>query len=472
MMDGNELLLAATHWSSDRTWAVVLGVLAAVVSLALIVVSWTRWGQTKSLTKCVVLAVLAHIWLLMYAYGTRVIVPGDGPGNGGGQQTFHVEFVPEAEESTPSLESDSELKPPDLIAEALQAPTLLDVPEPMEEPKRESLEETHPTVAVEESPLPSNESVYPTLPQPDLVAKEATAVPVLDQAAAPHEPILPKESAAMPMVPLQHAPPAIAVPLTRPADQRPLPDIYKNRWQQRASIAYQNGGDVNTEAAVEAALQWLAQNQSPNGSWNAAQFGAGRETKTLGMDRAGTGKDADTGMTGLALLAFMGAGYTHLQGPYAQAISQGIQYLRNEQLPSGDLAGRRQMGADKSIHYARMYCHGMASFALAEAYAMTGDPMLIDCVRDAAKHTLACQNERTGGWRYSAREVVQGDPGDLSQFGWQAMMLHSAELEAFPCQHPCNLASKSSWTRLAQEPQAVLRPIVPNSFQVKSQLQQ
>ena len=71
---------------------------------------------------------------------------------------------------------------------------------------------------------------------------------------------------------------------------------------------------MNTEAAVEAALQWLAQNQSPNGSWNAAQFGAGRETKTLGMDRAGTGKDADTGMTGLALLAFMGAGYTNLQG--------------------------------------------------------------------------------------------------------------------------------------------------------------
>ena len=41
--------------SSGRIWAIVLGVLLAVVAITMLIASWTKWGQTKSLTKCVFL---------------------------------------------------------------------------------------------------------------------------------------------------------------------------------------------------------------------------------------------------------------------------------------------------------------------------------------------------------------------------------------------------------------------------------
>ncbi len=55
---------------------------------------------------------------------------------------------------------------------------------------------------------------------------------------------------------------------------------------------------------------------------------------------------------------------------------------------------------------------------------MTGDARLERSVARAIQYTLRCQNSRTGGWRYLARDL--DDPGDMSQFGWQAMALQSA----------------------------------------------
>jgi hypothetical protein len=69
-----------------------------------------------------------------------------------------------------------------------------------------------------------------------------------------------------------------------------------------------------------------------------------------------------------------------------------------------------------------MYCHAMATFALAEAQAMTGDPRLEPAVRSAVNFSIAAQNTSVGGWRYRP-----GDSGDTSQLGWQIMALASAE---------------------------------------------
>jgi len=70
-----------------------------------------------------------------------------------------------------------------------------------------------------------------------------------------------------------------------------------------------------------------------------------------------------------------------------------------------------------------MYSHGMASLALAEAYAMTRDPVLIPVVQRAADYSIRAMNPLSGGWRY---EFPTNDPGDTSQFGWQAMFLRSS----------------------------------------------
>jgi hypothetical protein len=164
------------------------------------------------------------------------------------------------------------------------------------------------------------------------------------------------------------------------------------------------GGDARTEAAVAAALNWLTGAQSADGSWEAARHGAGQERRTLGEHRHGTGAGADTAMTGLALLAFLGAGHTHLEGPYREQVEAGLAFLvasgSGVQLPSGDLSGPKQSGWTPANTYARLYSHAIATLAVAEAYALTGDPRLREPLQRAAGYSLQAQNSRTGGWRY------------------------------------------------------------------------
>lgn len=78
-----------------------------------------------------------------------------------------------------------------------------------------------------------------------------------------------------------------------------------------------------------------------------------------------------------------------------------------------------------------MYCHGMATLAIGEAYAMTGDARLKPALERAIGYTLRAQHPTSGGWRYQP-----GDEGDTSQFGWQLMALRSAELGGLPTPAP------------------------------------
>ena len=45
-----------------------------LLTIALLILALTRWGHSRPLWKCVVLSVTAHILLLGYAYGTRLIL--------------------------------------------------------------------------------------------------------------------------------------------------------------------------------------------------------------------------------------------------------------------------------------------------------------------------------------------------------------------------------------------------------------
>jgi hypothetical protein len=196
---------------------------------------------------------------------------------------------------------------------------------------------------------------------------------------------------------------------------------FANRFGQSKRIALlQTGGDESTEAAVEAALRFLAADQRPDGSWDPATSGAGRETLTLGTDRKQAGRRATTGLTGLALLSMLGAGNTHQQGPLADNVRRGLTYLILNQKPDGSMAGDAEI-------YEATYCHGMAALAMCEAAAMTGDPSATASAAAAVRYTMALQHPSTGGWRY-----VRGDPGDLSQLGWQAMVLQSGRAAGVP----------------------------------------
>ncbi len=221
-------------------------------------------------------------------------------------------------------------------------------------------------------------------------------------------------ASASPMVPAR-------VASARVAGQQP--DAFSQRsGDARHAALRRHGGDQQTEAAVEAALRWLAYTQREDGSWDPLASGGGRERAPLGERRAGAGSRATTAITGLALLSMLGRGNTHLEGPYATNVHAGLSYLIRNQAPNGSLEGN-------ATPLARTYCHGMATLALCEAAAMTQDPQAIAAARAAIAYTERQQHPTTGGWRYR-----RGETGDTSQLGWQALALHTAGRASIPLQ--------------------------------------
>jgi len=89
--------------------------------------------------------------------------------------------------------------------------------------------------------------------------------------------------------------------------------------------------------------------------------------------------------------------------------------VQSQSLTDGNLSGN-------ASQFAAMYCHGIATLAVSEAYIMTRDPQLLPVMERAIDYTVQSQHPVTGGWRYRL-----GDSGDTSQFGWQVMALVSAE---------------------------------------------
>ncbi len=161
------------------------------------------------------------------------------------------------------------------------------------------------------------------------------------------------------------------------------------------------GGSQETESAVEAALRWLARHQEKNGSWKITGGAAGRES---------------LGTTGLATLAFLGAGYTHKTGRYSDNVGRALKYIVGKQAADGKLMG------DWTHRGSIGYNHAMAGLALVEAYGMTKDPELQGAAQKAVDYSKFHQDPYKG-WRYNPKEH-----GDISVTGWFVMQLKSAKI--------------------------------------------
>ncbi|MBN1590956.1 MAG: hypothetical protein JW888_15690 [Pirellulales bacterium] len=506
----------------------------AALSITLLVLIRTRWGQSRPLRKCLVLSLLAH--LLLAGYATTVQIWSLGP-RPGAEPTMRISLadndvtptdsrvappqdkpweqfvdddvaqprvadaqrVPVApapdlqrEPGTPrdtlfeepdvdptALPRPAELAPETSLLEPVEPhPQLGRQAEPLEAPKAQRRKPEPLPVPVDrqrvatsrETPerdaqggLPSTTLAVPTpLPRVDEpsdttdsaallhgVTDLATPTPRGSPADATDDPTASQgESAAStfarmypPSLPtlderrtlnngrsglpgvkpnVEPGPPQLVLNRQR-AVQHDIPKVYRlRRAPDRSRQAERRGATPESEAAVGAGLEWLAANQEFDGRWDADRHGAGRETKVAGHDRRGAGIRADTGMTGLALLAFLAAGHTQQQGIYQDNVCRGLDFLVAGQRPNGSLAG-------EATAFAAMYCHAMATFALSEAYAMTGDTRLERPVRRAIEYIVAAQDGHGGGWRYEP-----GQPGDTSQLGWQLMALKSAELAGIP----------------------------------------
>ena len=257
----------------------------------------------------------------------------------------------------------------------------------------------------------------PTEPGPvkRLLSAGHRTLPTLPQVQTP-EPESEEPVITQPLVPVragrpgQEALPQRTLPLAAALALRNDP--------QRLQRVLEQGGNRQSEQAIQLALAWLAAQQQEDGSWSATAHGGGRDLRTLGQARPKAGSRAETGITGLVLLAFLGSGHTHLRGPYKQTVARGLDYLLGQQDSStGALSGRATL-------YAAMYCHAMATLALAESYLMTGDPRLKEPLRRAVRYTLRAQHPHTGGWRYRPGDAL----GDTSQLGWQLMVLHCGRM--------------------------------------------
>ncbi len=195
----------------------------------------------------------------------------------------------------------------------------------------------------------------------------------------------------------------------------------------RHRLALAGGGTAASEAAVERGLAWLAAHQFDEGGW---QFNLEACPQCAGACRHSGFRSSTTDSTGLALLCFLGAGYTHREGPYQETVANGLYYLQQKMLLTsigGDLrdktllAGRND-GILLDPTNGNMYSQGIATLALCEAYAMTRDKNLASPAQKAADFIVHAQHEQ-GGWRYEP-----GMPGDLSVTGWQITALKSASL--------------------------------------------
>jgi hypothetical protein len=174
----------------------------------------------------------------------------------------------------------------------------------------------------------------------------------------------------------------------------------------RVEMVTREGGTTLTEAAVARGLRWLAAQQSDDGSWKLRGYDGQR------------GVESRSAATGMALLAFLGAGQTHLAGRYQPQVSAGVRWLLENQAEDGDLR------AD-SDRQAGMYAHGQAAIALCEAYALTGDERLRVPAENSLRFIAAAQYS-DGGWRYTSEEPRSPPGGDTSVVGWQLMALQSA----------------------------------------------
>jgi hypothetical protein len=204
----------------------------------------------------------------------------------------------------------------------------------------------------------------------------------------------------------------------------------------RRLMVKRHGGSPATENAVEKALAWLARHQEKEGHWAAEKYA----DNIIGVRHGGAGvatvQSNTVGVSGLSLLAFLGAGHTLKVGKYKENVQRAVEYLVKHQSPDGHLAG-----GGCSISTA--YCHHIATLALCEAYAMGNTRAVMsygdegkggnpnDALRNAIEKALGLiyqwqDQNPDGAWSYPA-----AGPLDPTVTGWAVMALKAAKVAGF-----------------------------------------
>jgi hypothetical protein len=163
--------------------------------------------------------------------------------------------------------------------------------------------------------------------------------------------------------------------------------------------------------AVDRGLEYLARTQLPDGSWLSYM-----------------GKN--TGIVGLAVMAFLAAGHEPGRGRFGENIDRGVSFLL------GAVEDGMIVTADRS--HGPMYEHGIATLLLGEVAGMVNEEhpafeKIARVHRSAVNLILRAQNvpkeaSANGGWRYTPSST----DSDLSVTGWELLALRAAENAGLP----------------------------------------
>jgi len=155
-----------------------------------------------------------------------------------------------------------------------------------------------------------------------------------------------------------------------------------------------------TIALVDAALEWLARHQEPDGRWDGEKY---------------EGQKTDAGITGLAVLAFLGSGYTQKVGKYKTVVAKAVEWIISQQDAEGCIGRGFQRGLG--------YHHAICGLALAEDYGMTRIKRVGEAAQRAVEWSIEKHQCEYSGWRYSPKQAP-----DTSVTGWFVMQLKSAKV--------------------------------------------
>jgi len=150
-------------------------------------------------------------------------------------------------------------------------------------------------------------------------------------------------------------------------------------------------------------LSWLAKNQTPTGKWKS--------------DMEGTAGN-EIGVTGLAVLAFLGNGETMYDGRHDDTVLSGLKWLLAMQNAEG-FYGERDRKKPR-LTASRTYGHAIATLAMAEAYGMTGSVFLKTSAQRGLDFIMKMQNPYLA-WRYGVRP----QDNDTSVTAWMVAALTS-----------------------------------------------